>query len=99
MKKVIPITNTPNQSFSFLSNKYEVFVTILSVYDMLCANIRVEDTDVCNGVKCINGSSLLPPRVEKMINGKLYFETDGSYPSATTLGTDQCKLILETANE
>lgn len=99
MRKVIPLTNTPNQSFSFLSNKYEVFVTILSVYDMLCANIRIEDIDVCNGVKCVNGSSLLSPRIEKMIKGKLYFETNGSYPSASNLGTEKCKLILETTNE
>lgn len=95
MKRVIPISNVVNQEFSFGANGYEVLVTLFSVYDLICAQVSIDDTLVCSGVKCISGISILPRSAENKLNGKLYFETDSSYPNANTIGTEDCKLIFE----
>lgn len=99
MKRILPIKNVPNQEFSFGASDYEVFVTIFSVYGLLCAQVSIDDELVCSSAKCINGISFIPKSAEKKLKGKLYFETDGSYPSASIVGTENCKLIFEDSDE
>jgi hypothetical protein len=99
MKNVIPINGVPNQSFSFSANKYEIFVTLYSVYGLICADVSIGNKIVCKGVKCIANTSFIPHSAEKEINGKLYFETPKSYPTFEDMETDDCKLIFESNDE
>lgn len=95
MKRDIPLVNEGNQEFSFGANGHEVFVSLFSVYDLMCAQVSIDDTLVCSGVKCISGVSILPKSSEDILNGRLYFESGDKYPNADIIGTVDCKLIFE----
>lgn len=99
MKRILQIANVANQEFSFGANRHEVFVTLCSVYNLICATVSIDDSVICCGVKCIPNTPILPKSAENVVNGSLYFETDGDYPNYANVGTEACRLVFEERDE
>lgn len=78
--KQLPLTNNPNQNFTFSEGNTEFEITLRALNKIMLISVWANGTALVNGAKCMAGQPLLSyPHLQKY--GDLVFITsDHKYP-------------------
>lgn len=96
--QLIPLQNTPNQSFPITLNNVRYLLTFRTIGMLTYVDIDINNVRTVSGVRCPPGEPLLPYEYLEGAGGNFAFLTqNGAYPNYTEFGITQTLIYASPA--